>query len=149
MAAQNFGAGKADRARKCLTLGIIYSLVVEVIVTAFCLMFPEMLASLITKDAQVIEASALYLMTYGLDCILVCFVFCFNGYFNGCGNTVFTMAHSLATTFFVRIPVAFFASRIPGATLFHVGFAAPMASLVSIVMCILYMMYQSRKKKAV
>ena len=146
MSAQNIGAGKPERARKSLVLGIVYSLAVEIFVTAACVMFPETLTALITKDPEVIQAAALYLTTYSLDCVLVCFVFCFNGYFNGCGDTVFTMAHSLATTFLVRIPVAYLASRMPGATIFHVGLAAPMASLVSIVLCILYMALRKGKK---
>ena len=29
-------------------------------------------------------------------------------------------------------------SRIPGATLFHVGLGTPLASLVSLAMCIIY-----------
>ena len=39
---------------------------------------------------------------------------------------------------FVRIPIAYFMSRIPGATLFHVGLGTPAASLVSLVLCIIY-----------
>ena len=56
----------------------------------------------------------------------------------GSGKTFFVAAHSMATAFFVRIPIAYFMSRIPGATLFHVGLGTPAASLVSLVLCIIY-----------
>ncbi len=65
-------------------------------------------------------------------------MFCLNGLFNGSGKTAFVAAHSMATAFLVRIPIAYFMSRIDGATLFHVGLGTPAASMVSLVLCIFF-----------
>ena len=70
---------------------------------------------------------------------MVCFVFCLNGFFAGCGRTAFTMANGLTSTFLVRVPLVFFISRIPGATLLHIGVAAPAASAVQVGMQLIYL----------
>ena len=36
------------------------------------------------------------------------------------------MVNSLVSTFAVRVPVTSFVSGLPGATLFHIGLAAPL-----------------------
>ena len=54
------------------------------------------------------------------------------------GKTAFVAAHSMATAFLVRIPIAYFMSRIDGATLFHVGLGTPAASVVSLILCVYF-----------
>lgn len=90
--------------------------------------------------------AALYLRSYSIDCLLVAFVFCMNAYFSGCGNSVISMVHSLIATFAVRIPLSYGLSRMAGVTLFEMGFAAPAASLVSIVICFGYFIRMKQKK---
>ena len=136
--AQNIGAGKPERARKSAFIGMGFSLAIAVpfVIIADC--FPAQLLGLLAKDEAVIAEGVNYLYPFSWDCLVVCFMFCFNGLFNGSGKTVFVAAHNMLTAFCVRIPVAYLMSRIPGATLFHVGLGTPLASLVSLVMCIVY-----------
>ena len=74
-----------------------------------------------------------------LECLLVAFVFCMNGFLSGCGCAVFCMAHNLAATFALRIPLSFLFSRMSGDSLYPMGLAAPLASLGSILLCALYL----------
>ena len=83
--------------------------------------------------------------TYSVDCILVSFVFSFNNYFSGCGNAVISMIHNVIATFAVRIPVTLLMSRLEGASLLHMGLAAPAASLLSVLICGWYFL-RLRKK---
>ena len=48
------------------------------------------------------------------------------------------MIHSLIATFLVRISVSYFLSKVPGITLYEIVFASPLASLLSIIICLVY-----------
>lgn len=139
MVAQNMGAGQPVRARKCLHVGIIVSLVFGIISYAALSFYPEFIVSVFTRDKPVIEATSLYLKSFSIDCILVCFVFCLNGFFNGCGHTTFSMVNSILASFLIRVPATWYISKIPEVTLFEIGFAAPMASFVSIIIGLIYL----------
>lgn len=146
MTAQNMGAGKIERAQKSLYGGIACSLVIGIAFWIYSQISPESITSLFSNDKEVIYTAAMYLRSYSIDCILVCFIFCMNSFFSGCGHPVFPMVHSLIATFLIRIPVSFALSRMKGITLFEIGFGAPLATLVSLIMCIIYMRYGSWKK---
>ena len=76
---------------------------------------------------------------YSIDCMLVAFIFCVNSFFSGCGYSLFSLIHSMIATFGVRVPVSYFLSRVPGITLFEMGFVPPAATCVSIVLCLIYL----------
>lgn len=139
MAAQNVGAGRMDRARKSLWVGVGMSFVFGAAICVYCQFFPQSLIALFTKDTQVIEMGALYLRTYSIDCVLVAFIFCMNAFFSGCGYSVFALIHSMIATFGVRVPVSYFLSKVPEITLLEIGLAPPLASCLSIVLCCIYL----------
>lgn len=146
MTAQNIGAGKGNRALQCLKAGIAYSLVFGITVCLYCQFWPETLTQLFAKnDLQVVEMAARYLKSYSIDCILVCFIFCMNSFFSGCGKSAFSMLHSLIATFLVRIPLSYLLSRQAGVTLYEIGFAAPFATFISLLICIWYLQYQKKR----
>lgn len=147
MTAQNIGAGKPERALQSLKWSIVFSLAFGLLVCGFANLFPEVLPAIFTTDGQVIRAAGLYMRTYSVDCILVAFVFSFNNYFSGCGNAVISMIHNVIATFAVRIPVTLVMSRLPGASLLHMGLAAPAASLLSIFICAGYFLWLRKKTK--
>ena len=147
MTAQNIGAGKPQRALQALKWSIAFSLLFGFAVCGFANLFPEALPAIFTNDGEVIRAAGLYMRTYSVDCILVAFVFSFNNYFSGCGNAVISMVHNIIATFAVRIPVTLLMSRLAGATLLHMGLAAPAASLLSILICAGYFLWLRKKAR--
>ena len=147
MTAQNIGAGKPERALQSLKWSIVFSLVFGLLVCGFANLFPEVLPAIFTTDGAVIRAAGLYMRTYSVDCILVAFVFSFNNYFSGCGNAMISMIHNVIATFAVRIPVTLVMSRLPDASLLHMGLAAPAASLLSIFICAGYFLWLRKKTK--
>jgi putative MATE family efflux protein len=147
MTAQNMGAGKPKRAKQSLYTGIGCSLIFGIICCIYSQWNPKSLIALFSTDRAVIDTAALYLKSYSIDCILVCFVFCINSFFVGCGNSMFPMIQSMIATFLIRIPVPYVLSKMPGVTLYQIGFASPMASALSIVMCMIYMRYGKCNKR--
>ena len=148
MSAHNFGANRPDRSIKCLRAGIGISLAIGAVVCAFCWLFGSVLTSLFSRNPAVIMEASLYLKTYSLDCVLVAFIFNFNAFFTSCNKSVFSMAHSLLTTFLIRIPFVIIVGGMAGVTLFTIGFAPPFSSLGSLIICLIYFGRLSRQLKA-
>lgn len=148
MTAQNYGAGLTGRMTGCLKAGIAKSLVFGVSVCAYSQVLPETLTAIFTTDIPVVNMGADYLRGYSLDCILVCFVFCINSHFSGQGNSWFPMLHSMAATFMVRIPLSYLFSHINPSSLLLMGYAPPISTLFSLLICALYLRHNNRKMKA-
>lgn len=147
MTAQNMGANKPDRAVKSLKYGIGYSLICGIVVCIYCQFLPHTITGIFTKDADVIASAAMYLKSYSFDCMLVAFIFCMNSYFSGCGRSMIAFIHSMIATFGVRIPMSYFMSRLPSVSLYKMGLASPIASLVSVAICLGYFMWIRKKKE--
>ena len=145
MTAQNYGAGLIKRMNKCLASGIGIALVFGVSVCVYSQFLPETLTAFFTKDAAVVAMAAEYLRGYSIDCIVVSFVFCINSYFSGQGNSLFPMIHSLIATFLFRIPLSYWFSQMDSSSLFIMGFAPPISTVVSLLICIWYLRYTQRK----
>jgi putative MATE family efflux protein len=136
--AQNIGAYKPERARKGMYYAISSSLVFGIICFIFSFWHGSVLVRIFSNDIEVIAACAEYMKAYSIDCILVCFLFCFIGYFNGCGNTLFVLIQGVISAFFVRIPFSYFVSKIPGVSMLQIGFAPPISTVFSIILCIVF-----------
>ena len=145
--AQNVGAGKLPRARRALRYGILLSLGVGFFMAWLSFFHGDILAAVFDPEAVIVKQAFDYLRAYSIDCMLTPFLFCLIGYFNGCGKTVFLMIQGLAGAFCVRIPVAFLVSRMPGATLFHIGLATPASTVVQIAVCLTYFAVLYRREK--
>lgn len=145
VSAQNIGARQPKRARQAMWTGIGICLCFTFLVAIVTTFRGEWLVGFFSTDPDVIEAGRLYIKSYGLDPVMTSFVFIMNGYFNACGHSVFTMAHSLITTFLIRVPMVYLFGKAVGSTLFHIGIAAPVSSLASIILCVIFLL-RVRKK---
>lgn len=136
--AQNIGADKPDRAKKSMLCGMTVSFGIGVLMAFVAFFHGDILSAIFTNSSEVILASANYLKAYAIDTMLVSFLFCFIGYFNGCGKTFFVMVQGIIGAFLVRIPVSMFMSKIEPVSLFRVGLATPISTIVQITLCIIY-----------
>lgn len=141
MTAQNMGANKPERAIEGLKFGIGYSLIWGILICIYCQFLPYTITSIFTKDAEVVTAAAMYLRSYSFDCMLVAFIFCMNSYFSGCGRSGIAFIHSMIATFVVRIPISYVMSNMPNTSLFKMGLASPVASFVSVAICLGYFIW--------
>lgn len=144
--AQNYGAGRMDRARKALHYGAAVSFVIGVGMFFLAYFHGDLLAGIFSSDAEVIAAAADYLRAYAIDCLFTSIFFCYTGYYNGIGQTRFVMLQGIAGAFGVRVPVPYLISRTANATLFHIGLATPLSSIVQLLLCLGFMVYLKRKK---
>ena len=147
LAAQNLGAGKADRAKKTLRYAVFAALTFGVSVSAITEFTAPGIVRIFGKDPAVIKHGAEYLRSYVWDSALAGVHFCFSGYFSALGKSKISFFHNIIAVVTARIPIAYFASvRYPD-TLFPMGFAAPVGSAVSVVICVAAYIYLNKKEK--
>ena len=88
-----------------------------------------------------------YLKGFASNAILTGILFSMVGYFNGHDQTLWVMVQGLCQTLLVRLPLAYYMSVQPNASLTHIGYAAPASSLVGILLNIGFYIWLSRKKR--
>ncbi len=136
--AQNYGAGKLDRALQALRCAVCMSFVIGVLMFVLSYFHGQFFARVFSSDAEVVEAAGDYLRAYGIDCLFTSVFFCFTGFFNGIGQTRFVMLQGIVGSLLVRVPVSWLMSRGEGATLFHIGLATPCSSLLQFLLCLAF-----------
>lgn len=150
VAAQNLGAGRRDRALGALRWGIFYSLAIELVALAACQLAPGQIMELFARDKpELIAGAAAHLRSFSIDLLLISFVFNLNAYLSGCGKSNVSMIHSMVSTFAVRVPLSLLFASLAGDVkfrLFALGFAAPLASLPSIAICVIFIFLHDKKQ---
>lgn len=144
---QNVGAGKVKRAKHTFFTGIGVGLCVGCIVFTLVLLKGDILSGFFSTDAAVIQNSYDYLKGFALESIVTAVLFSMIGYFNGNNQTLWVMTQGLIQTLLVRLPLAYFMSIQPDASLTKIGLAAPVSTIVGIVLNIGYYIYWTRKQQ--
>jgi putative MATE family efflux protein len=147
--AQNMGAGKPERGKKVLFYGISVCVAFGLLCIAVVTFKAEEIVSLFVPGEEgVIARGADYFHSYVIDCAIAGIHFCFSGYFTACRKSYFSFLHNVISIFTVRIPGTYAAALLFPDTLFPMGLAAPMGSLLSVLICVyLYHRYFGEKKE--
>lgn len=143
--AQNLGAGKKKRAKQALRYGLFITVAWGIICVVYNQFLPQTLVGLFTKDNAVVMAGCDYLRAYAFDCLFAAIHFCFSGYFCGSQKSGISFLHNIISIIAVRIPGAYFASLWFPDTLYPMGLAAPIGSLLSALICIGFYLYYNHK----
>ena len=143
---QNIGAGNTKRAKKSMFTGIGVGLVFGVAVFCLVLFKGDLLSSIFTTDPAVIQNAFDYLKGFALETIGTAILFTMLGYFNGTEQTLFVMAQGIIQTLLVRLPLAYFMSIQPNASLTNIGLAAPASTVVGVCLSIGCYLYRNRSR---
>ena len=140
LSAQNAGAGRHDRSRQVLRIGCLICAGFGAVVFVLCQPLAPHIVSLFVKQGDNVEAvvrlGGQYLRTYSLDCMLAGIHFCFSGFFSAYGKSGYSFLHNIISIITFRIPGAWAAAVLFPQTLYAMGIAAPMGSLLSVVICL-------------
>ena len=135
--AQNAGAGLHERGKKALRYGITVCVAVGAVVFVICQFAADGIVSLfVVNEPEVVRLGGQYLRSYSVDCAIAGIQFCFSGYFSAYGRSQYSFIHNIISIALVRIPGAYLASVLYPQTLYPMGLAAPMGSLLSSVICL-------------
>lgn len=146
---QNVGAGNEKRAKKTMFTGIGVGLTIGCIVFIFIMFKGDILTGIFTTDEVVIQKGYNYLRGFASETIVTAVLFSMIGYFNGHDKTVWVMLQGFIQTLLVRLPLAYYMSIQPDASLTKIGFAAPVATMFGIVLNMIFYIYCNRKNKII
>ena len=145
--AQNVGAGNPKRAKKAMFTGIGIGLVFGCAVFALILLKGDLLAGIFSTDAEVVQKGFEYLKGFAPETIATAILFSMVGYFNGNNKTVWVMIQGLIQTLLVRLPLAYVMSIQPNASLTKIGLAAPISTLVGVILNIAFYLYLNHREQ--
>lgn len=146
--AQNIGAGNVKRAKKSMFTGIAVGVAFGIVMFALVLLKGDVLAGLFSTDAEVVRRGFEYLRGFAPETIVTAVLFSMIGYFNGSNQTLWVMIQGLIQTLLVRLPLAYYMSIQPNASLTKIGMSAPVATVVGIVLNIGCFLYLNRRDAA-
>lgn len=144
---QNVGAGNQKRAKKSMFTGISMGLVFGCLVFTLIMLKGDVLAGFFSTDAAVIQKGFDYLKGFAPETIATAVLFSMVGYFNGNNQTLWVMCQGLIQTLLIRLPMSYYMSIQPNASLTKIGLAAPTSTAVGIVLNILFFLYFTKKNK--
>ena len=143
---QNVGAGKLKRARQSMLTGIGVGLVVGCFVFALVMLKGDVLTGFFSTDEAVIRNGFAYLKGFAPETIVTAVLFSMIGYFNGNNKTVWVMTQGLIQTLLVRLPFAYIMSIQPNASLTMIGLAAPVSTMVGIILNVGFFTWISNRR---
>ena len=144
---QNVGAGNQKRAKKSMFTGISVGLVFGCLVFTLIMLKGDVLAGFFSTDAAVIQKGFDYLKGFAPETIATAVLFSMVGYFNGNNQTLWVMCQGLIQTLLIRLPISYYMSIQPNASLTKIGLAAPTSTAVGIVLNVLFYIYLNKKNK--
>ena len=139
--AQNVGANKPKRAKQAMFTGMGIGLVFGCAMFALVMLKGDVLAGIFSTDAEVVQKGFEYLKGFAPETILTAILFSMLGYFNGNNKTVFVMIQGLVQTLLVRLPMSYLMSIQPNASLTKIGLAAPVSTLVGVLLNTAFYLY--------
>lgn len=147
---QNVGAGNQKRARQSMFTGIGVGLFFGCFVFALVLLKGDVLSGFFTTESAVIRNAYAYLKGFAPETLLTAVLFSMIGYFNGNDKTFWVMCQGLIQTLLIRLPLSYYMSIQPNASLTKIGLAAPVSTAVGICLNIGFFLWLNRKsaKKA-
>ena len=148
---QNVGAGNHKRAKRAMFTGIGIGLFFGCFVFALVMLKGDMLSGFFTTESAVIQNAFDYLKGFAPETLVTAVLFSMVGYFNGNDKTLWVMCQGLIQTLLVRLPLSYYMSIQPNASLTKIGIAAPVSTAVGICLNVGFFIWLNRKstKKAV
>ena len=130
-----------------MATGMLVGCSIGIFITAFSFFRGDLLAAIFSNDAAVIARAAEYLKGFAPEAVVTAILFSFVGYYNGHSKTLFVMLQGIAQTFIVRLPMSYFMSIQPDASLTMIGLAAPCATIFGIIINVIYFVKVSQEMK--
>jgi Na+-driven multidrug efflux pump len=106
MTGQNIGAGKSDRVKQVLKWGIVLNFSVLCMVAVLIEIFPKQVLSMFTNDPKVLSVGQGYLRINAMGYCIFSISYITDSFINGYGKTFVTMAFSMISLIFIRVPLA-------------------------------------------
>ncbi len=145
--AQNYGAGKPERAKRSLAAGLAFAVAASAVFWLWAQVSPQTMIGIFSDNQDIIAAGIPFFTSCSYDYLAVSFVFCLNGYLNGRSKTIFTMISCCFGALALRMPLIWLVySRWPD-NLFRIGTIAPLVSGFMACYTLIYVIYGFWKER--
>ncbi len=134
--AQNVGAGLEERAKTAMKTGMAFGAFVGIFISYTVFFHGDMVSAVFSSDAPVIMRSAEYLKGFAPEAVVTSILFSFYGYFNGHSRSKIVMLLGVLQSLVVRLPMSYYMSSKPDASLTDVALAAPTATIFGIIIAV-------------
>ena len=104
-------------------------------------------ASIFAPDAEVVQKGFEYLKGFAPETVVTAVLFSMVGYFNGNNQTLWVMIQGIVQTLLVRLPLSYYMSIQPNASLTQIGLAASVSTAVGIVLNVGFYIYWNKNQK--
>lgn len=147
VSAQNLGAKKLRRAKQTLWYALSITVVFGLLFSVVIQFVAGDVVAIFTNESEVIRLGDQYLRGYVWDCLLAGVHFCFSGFFCACGWSILSFIHNVIAIILARVPLAYLASVMFPETLYPMGMATNIGSLLSVLICIGAYIWLNRQRK--
>ena len=147
IASQNIGAMQVSRAQRTMWYAMGITTTYGIIVAIVLQFVPDLAVRIFTDDAHVVAMGGEYLRGYVWDCVFAGLHFCFSGFFTACGYSIISFAHNFLSIICARIPLVYLASEAYPDTLYPMGLATCLGSVLSVVICIVVYAWMVKHRK--
>ncbi len=144
--AYNYGARKKERITKTVKLSIIYAVAIMAVGLLIFQLFPNQLLSIFNASDQMLEMGRPALGIISLSFLFAGFGIVSSSVFQALGNGMLSMMVSIVRQLLVVLPVAYLLSLTGNVN--AVWWAFPVAEVVSVVLCILFLKKVYKKEIA-
>ena len=145
--AQNYGAGKPERARSSLFAGLGFAVAASAVFWLWAQISPQTMIGIFAKDPAIIAAGIPFFKSCSYDYLAVSFVFCLNGYLNGRSKTIFTLISCCFGALALRMPLISLVYTYWPDNLRMIGSIAPVVSGFMAVYTLIYVLSGLRKEQ--
>ena len=144
---QNIGANKPERIKSGLASTMKMMTSVTIVMTLFIVLTSRQLLRLFTRENEVINYGAQFLMIVSPFYLILTLMFIYTGVMRGAGDSIVPMLISLASLWLIRIPLAYIISEKFGVT--GIWWAIPAGWMVGLILSYSYYKTGRWKKKKV
>jgi Na+-driven multidrug efflux pump len=110
LAGQYNGRRRLDKVTAVAKQGFIIAALIQVSAGVFIFLFPELLISLFTSQAEIVQLAKIPVRLVGIFQIFLALESSMNGVLRATGNTTFGMIVSTVSMWAIRLPLAYFFS---------------------------------------
>lgn len=139
--AQNYGAGKPERAKRSLAAGLAFAVAASAVFWLWAQVSPQTMIGIFSDNQDIIAAGIPFFTSCSYDYLAVSFVFCLNGYLNGRSKTIFTMISCCFGALALRMPLIWLVYSCWPDNLFRIGTIAPLVSGFMACYTLIYVIY--------
>ena len=138
MVGQNMGAGKPERMKKCVSVGVVVCGITAAVVVFLFLCFPRQIYSLFTSDADVLELCPKFMLALACSIPATSLMGPYTAFIQGIGNAKLTLIIALLDGFVSRIAISLILAYGFGLGLMGWFFGYGMAAYVNTAISMIY-----------